>query len=100
MRVRLHWEGQESAARAGLCLRAEDVTVCGEVIRVILHGVASPEPAPDRSVWSQAFRAPLESISQKVFIKLFRKSQFPHKFVNLFLIIHNVKEKLTDLCAD
>ena len=35
--------------------------------------------------------------SQKVFIKLFCKSQFPYKFVNLFLIIVMVKDKLADL---
>jgi len=34
---------QEFAARAGLYLLIEDVTVCDEVIPVILHGVVSPE---------------------------------------------------------
>ena len=38
-----------------------------------------------------------ELISQKVFMKSFRKSQFPHKSVNVSLIITNVKNKLTGL---
>jgi len=36
-------------------------------------------------------------ISQKVFLKSFCKSQFPHKSVNLFFILVIVKDKLTDL---
>jgi len=36
-------------------------------------------------------------ISQKVFIKSFGKSQFPHKSVNLFFILVIVKDTLTDL---
>ena len=36
-------------------------------------------------------------ISHKVFVKLFCKRQFPHKFVNLFFILVIVKDKLTDL---
>jgi len=36
-------------------------------------------------------------ISQKVFIKSFGKSQFPHKSVNLSCIITNIKDQLTDL---
>ena len=36
-------------------------------------------------------------IPQKVFIKSFCKSQFPHKFVNLSFIITKTKNKLTDL---
>ena len=35
--------------------------------------------------------------SQKVFIKLLCESQFPHKFVNLFFIIANIKNELMDL---
>ena len=38
-------------------------------------------------------------ISQKVF-KSFCKSQFPHKFVNLFFISVIIKDKLTDLCEN
>ena len=34
-------------------------------------------------------------ISQKVFIKLFRKSQFPHKFVNLFFMFVIIQDKFT-----
>ena len=36
-------------------------------------------------------------ISHKVFLKSFCKSQFPHKFVNLFFILIKVTDKLTDL---
>ena len=36
-------------------------------------------------------------ISQKVFVKSFCKSQFPHKFVNLFFTSAKVKDKLTHL---
>jgi len=36
--------------RAGLHLRMEDVTVCGKVTSVFLHGVVFPENATFRSV--------------------------------------------------
>ena len=39
-------------------------------------------------------------ISQKVFIKSFCNSRFPHKSVNLSFIITNIKNKLTDVCGD
>jgi len=39
-----------------------------------------------------------KSVSQKVFMKSFFKSQFPHKSVNLFFILVIRKDKLTDLC--
>ena len=39
-------------------------------------------------------------ISQKVFIKSFGKSQFPHKSANVSFIITNIKNKLTDLCGN
>jgi len=35
--------------------------------------------------------------AQRVFIKLFRKSQFTHESVNLFFICVIIKDKLTDL---
>ena len=41
-----------------------------------------------------------ELISQNVFMKSFCKSQFPHKFVNLFCILVIMKNQLTDLCGD
>jgi hypothetical protein len=37
-------------------------------------------------------------ISQKVFVESFGKSPFPHRFVNLSMIITNIKNKLTDSC--
>ena len=43
---------------------------------------------------------PVAFISHKVFIKSFCKSQFPHKFVNVFFIIAIVKDELTDLCGN
>ena len=39
-------------------------------------------------------------ISPKLFMTSFCKSQFPHKSVNLFPIITNTKNKLTDLCGN
>ena len=39
-------------------------------------------------------------ISHKVFIKSFRKSQFPHKSVNLFFILLMIKEKSTEFCGN
>ena len=39
-------------------------------------------------------------ILQKVYIKSFRKSQFPDKSVNLSFIITNMHSKLTDLCGN
>ena len=38
--------------------------------------------------------------SQKVFMKSFCKSQFPHNSVNLSLIITNIKNNLTDWCGN
>ena len=35
-----------------------------------------------------------------MFIKWFRKSQFPHKSVKLFLMLVILKDKLTDLCRN
>ena len=40
-----------------------------------------------------------EFISHKVLMKLFCKSQFPHKSVNLFFKLVIVKDELTDLCG-
>jgi len=39
-------------------------------------------------------------ISQKVFIKFFCKSQFPHKSVNISFIITNMKNEFTNLCRN
>ena len=39
-------------------------------------------------------------VSQKVFIKLFFKSQFPHKSVIFSFIINNIKNKLTNMCVN
>jgi len=36
-------------------------------------------------------------ISHEVFLKLFCRSQLPHKFVNISFAITNIKNKLTDL---
>ena len=41
-----------------------------------------------------------EVISQKAFIKLFYKSQFPHKPVNLSFISTNIKNTLMDWRGD
>ena len=38
-------------------------------------------------------------VSQKVFMKMFCKSQFPHKSVNVSCIITNIKNEFTDLCG-
>ena len=39
-------------------------------------------------------------ISQRVFMRLFCKSQFPHKSVNLFFTFAIIKDRLTDLCGN
>ena len=39
-------------------------------------------------------------ISQKVFIKSFRKSQFPDKSINLFFMLVMMKDKLTNVCGN
>ena len=39
-------------------------------------------------------------ISHKVFFKLFCRSQFPHKSVNLSFSITYAKKRLTDLCGN
>ena len=44
--------------------------------------------------------APPRFISQKLFVKLFCKSQFPDKSVNVFFILTNIKNKLIDLCGN
>ena len=41
-----------------------------------------------------------ESISQKVFIKLLCKSQFPHKSGNLSFITTTIQSELADLCGN
>ena len=38
-----------------------------------------------------------DTISHKAFIKAFHKSQFPHKSVNLFLMLVTTEDKLADL---
>ena len=38
-------------------------------------------------------------ISNKVLMKLFRKSQFPHKSVTLFFIMTGMKDTLMNLCG-
>ena len=38
-------------------------------------------------------------ISQRVFIKSFCKSQFPHQFVTLFFTFVMIQDKLTDSCG-
>ena len=50
------------------------------------HGQAHPPP-------------PRTLILQKVFIASFCNIQFPHKSVNLFLILVVIKDNLTDLCG-
>ena len=39
-------------------------------------------------------------ISQKVFVKSFFKSQFPHKCVNFFFMSLIIQDTLTDLCGN
>ena len=40
------------------------------------------------------------NLELSVFIKSFRKSQFPRKFDDLFIILVIIKDKLTDLCGN
>ena len=39
-------------------------------------------------------------ISHNVFLKTLCESQFPYEFVNVFLILEIVKDKLTNLCGN
>ena len=58
---------------------------------------ARPANAPNATVRP----APAHKfISPKVFTKSLCKSQFPQKSVNLFFIITNIKNKLTNLCGN
>ena len=56
VQVRLHWEGEESVARAGLYLLVQDVFVCGKITSVILQGVVSPE------MWSSVAVMPFDEL--------------------------------------
>ena len=56
-----------------------------------------PESATDQVVTIREAEGRVSCISQKVFIRSFGRSQFPHKSVNLSFIITDVKHKLTDL---
>jgi hypothetical protein len=38
--------------------------------------------------------------AHKVFLKLFGKSQFPHKSVDLFFLFVTIQNRLTDLCRN
>jgi len=49
-------------------------------------------------VWERHWYSP-NLISHKVFVKSFCKSQFPHKFVNFFILVI-MKDKVTDLCGN
>ena len=60
---------------------------------VPLYSIHSGTPKSDQ-------RACPDFISQKVFIRSFCKSQFPHKSVHLSLITTNTKNKLTNLCGN
>ena len=59
----------------------------------LVLGVKGCDVRPDRVQVSGS----LNLISQKVLIKLFCKSRFPHKSVNLSFLVTNIKNKLTDL---
>ena len=50
--------------------------------------------------WSPPRIAGPVLISQNVSIKSFCKSQFPHKFVNIFFMFVKIKDMLTDLCGN
>ena len=52
----------------------------------------SPQEAPHTKLSN-----PVAVVSQKVLIKSFRRSKFPHKSVNIFFILVIVKDKFTDL---
>jgi hypothetical protein len=46
----------------------------------------------------ERLQAAADAALPNVYMKLLRKSQFSHKFVNLSFIMTNVNNKLTDLC--
>ena len=54
----------------------------------------------DRTEFWDQYRFSPTLISHKVSIKSFCKSQFPHEFVNLFLILVIIKDNFTDLCGN
>ena len=91
-----------------------DATPC-KVTPVILHGVASSSRGSRRLASHVAAALVLglyqrerqniqeedgKCVSQKVLTKSFRKSQFPHKSVNVPFIITDINNKLTDLCGN
>ena len=78
---------QTTSRRGGTCSRRR--TRRGRCGRC-----SSPRPRRNSSPSTSC-----RSIPQKVLIKLFCKSQFPHKSVNLSFIITNIKIKLTDFCG-
>ena len=61
------------------------------------HRVEGRVPHATGARWMEEGGPRVPHTSNKVFLKLFCKSQFLHNFVNLFLIIVIVKDKLTDL---
>ena len=97
-----------------------------KVTRKMAHGTSSPGSQNKLKIFSKITRlqrlaSGLETalarrsghargeklISHKVFMNSFRKSHFPHKYVNLFCIYTNmstysvlIKDKLTDLCGN
>ena len=61
----------------------------------------NPESITGQVCFSLCFgRSSHKLISHKVLSKSFCKSQFPHRFVNLFFIPVIVKDALTDLCGN
>ena len=81
-----------SAMGVPISLTGVLISVMGEPISVV--GV----PISMMTVILLSFRDDL--ISQKVLMKSFYKSRFPHKSVNLFSVLVIVKDDLTNLCGN
>ena len=66
------------------------------VKRIGAHTLTLPavEPTVSMDTMAPVF------VSHLFFIKLFCKSRFPHKSVNLSLVIINIKNRLTDWCGN
>ena len=62
-----------------------------------IYGVVSPQGGGTACLapWPRRGQHMTTLISQKMFIKAFRNSQFPHKSVNLLFMNTNVKNQLT-----
>ena len=65
-----------------------------------LHNSCTSVGTPDAMPGGGARAKRCEFISQRVLLKLFCKSHFPHKSVNLLFVLIVIKNKSMDLCGN